>query len=106
MHLSTEEGANTIQGMAHEFFHLWNAKRIRPLPLGPFDYTQLPHTGTLWWIEGVTDYYSALLPYRYGAWNRDAFPVGVVHASSDWPGDERADPIRAIAHVPMWKRTI
>jgi predicted metalloprotease with PDZ domain len=73
MHLSTEEGPNTVQGMAHEFFHLWNAKRIRPRPLGPFDYTQLPRTGSLWWIEGVTDYYSMLLPYRYGAWNREAF---------------------------------
>ena len=73
MHLSAEEGSNTLQGMAHEFFHLWNAKRIRPQPLGPFDYTQLPHTGSLWWIEGVTDYYSMLLPYRYGAWNREVF---------------------------------
>ncbi len=73
MHLATEEGDNTVQGMAHEFFHLWNGKRIRPFPLGPIDYTQLPHTGTLWWVEGITDYYSALLPYRYGAWNRDAF---------------------------------
>jgi len=73
MHLSAEQGPNTLQGMAHEFFHLWNAKRIRPRPLGPFDYTQLPHTGALWWIEGVTHYYSMLLPYRYGAWNREAF---------------------------------
>jgi predicted metalloprotease with PDZ domain len=73
MHLSTEEGSNTLQGMAHEFFHLWNAKLIHPQPLGPFDYTQLPHTGSLWWIEGVTDYYSMLLPYRYGAWNREVF---------------------------------
>jgi len=35
--------------------------------------TQLPHTGALWWLEGVTDYYSMLLPYRYGTWNRDLF---------------------------------
>jgi predicted metalloprotease with PDZ domain len=73
MHLSTEEGLRVLQGMAHEFFHLWNVKRIRAKPLGPFDYTQLPHTGALWWLEGVTDYYSMLLPYRYGAWNRDLF---------------------------------
>jgi predicted metalloprotease with PDZ domain len=73
MHLSTEEGPSVVQGMAHEFFHLWNVKRIRSKPLGPFDYTQLPHTGALWWLEGVTDYYSMLLPYRYGAWNRDLF---------------------------------
>jgi predicted metalloprotease with PDZ domain len=73
MHLTTEEGPEVLQGMAHEFFHLWNAKRIRPKPLGPFDYTQLPKTGALWWIEGVTDYYSMLLPYRYGAWSKDIF---------------------------------
>ena len=73
MHLSAEEGPNALQGMAHEFFHLWNVKRIRSKPLGPFDYTRLPHTGALWWLEGVTDYYSMLLPYRHGAWNRDLF---------------------------------
>jgi predicted metalloprotease with PDZ domain len=73
MHLTTEEGPEVLQGMAHEFFHLWNVKRIRPRPLGPFDYTQLPKTGALWWMEGVTDYYSMLLPYRYGAWNEDIF---------------------------------
>jgi predicted metalloprotease with PDZ domain len=73
MHLSTELGPPVLQGMAHEFFHLWNGKRIRPKALGPFDYTRLPQTGALWWLEGVTDYYSMLLPYRYGAWRRDTF---------------------------------
>ena len=33
---------------AHEFFHAWNVKRLRPLPLGPFDYTQMVHTPSLW----------------------------------------------------------
>lgn len=51
---------------AHEFFHLWNVKRIRSKVLGPFDYTKLPETGALWWLEGVTDYFAYTLPHRYG----------------------------------------
>lgn len=42
----------------HEFFHLWNVKRIRPLLLGPFDYIHPPHTRSLWFAEGITDYYA------------------------------------------------
>jgi predicted metalloprotease with PDZ domain len=57
--------------LAHEFFHLWNVKRIRSSVLGPFDYTVLPKTGALWWLEGVTDYYASSLPYRYGWWGSD-----------------------------------
>jgi len=45
---------------AHEFFHAWNVKRLRPLPLGPFDYSQMAHTPSLWISEGLTSYYGAL----------------------------------------------
>jgi predicted metalloprotease with PDZ domain len=44
--------------VAHEFFHLWNVKRIRPDVLGPFDYTQENYTQVLWVAEGITDYYA------------------------------------------------
>lgn len=44
--------------VAHEFFHLWNVKRIRPDVLGPFDYTKENYTKGLWVAEGVTDYYA------------------------------------------------
>jgi predicted metalloprotease with PDZ domain len=55
--------ANVI---AHEFFHLWNAKRIRPTVLGPFDYTQPACTRALWFVEGVTSYYADLTQVRAG----------------------------------------
>jgi predicted metalloprotease with PDZ domain len=45
---------------AHEFFHAWNVKRLRPRPLGPFDYTQMVHTPSLWISEGLTSYYGEL----------------------------------------------
>jgi predicted metalloprotease with PDZ domain len=66
-------GPGVISVMSHEFFHLWNVKRVRSKPLGPFDYTKLPKTGALWWLEGVTDYYAALLLHRNGWSSEDAF---------------------------------
>ncbi len=69
--LAAGVGPRAKSVLAHEFFHLWNVKRIRSKPLGPFDYTKLPETGALWWLEGVTDYYAFTLPHRYGG-NDDA----------------------------------
>lgn len=66
-------GPRTVQVMAHEFFHLWNVKRIRSEPLGPFDYLKLPKTGALWWLEGVTDYYAHLLLSRYAIQDEETF---------------------------------
>jgi predicted metalloprotease with PDZ domain len=52
--------------VSHEFFHLWNVKRIRPDVLGPFDYTQENYTKVLWVAEGITDYYADLVLRRAG----------------------------------------
>jgi predicted metalloprotease with PDZ domain len=52
--------------LAHEFFHLWNVKRIRPAVLGPFDYTRETPTRLLWMSEGFTSYYGDLLLERAG----------------------------------------
>ena len=51
---------------AHEFFHTWNVKRIRPAELGPFDYTRPVRSLGLWLSEGVTDYYADLILVRSG----------------------------------------
>lgn len=52
--------------VAHEFFHVWNGKRIRPAVLGPFDYTRENYTRNLWVVEGFTTYYTELLLRRAG----------------------------------------
>jgi predicted metalloprotease with PDZ domain len=74
---------------AHEFFHLWNVKRMRPRPLGPFDYSKEQHTTDLWIAEGLTDYYcyyalvkcGVFTPKRYFTW------VGrYVDRLNDMPG--------------------
>lgn len=58
---------------AHEFFHLWNVKRLRPAALGPFDYTKEDYTRSLWFAEGITQYYSYVHLLRSGLWSRDDF---------------------------------
>ena len=50
--------------VAHEFFHLWNVKRIRPDVLGPFDYTRENYTKSLWIAEGFSSYYENLVLVR------------------------------------------
>ncbi|MBS1715128.1 MAG: M61 family metallopeptidase [Armatimonadetes bacterium] len=57
----------------HEYFHCFNVKRIRAACLGPFDYTKPATTSTLWWLEGVTDYYASKLATRAGLMTRDQF---------------------------------
>ena len=64
---SSDAGYRRFAGLvAHEFFHLWNVKRIRPDALGPFDYTKENYTRLLWVAEGVTEYYGNLMVRRAG----------------------------------------
>ena len=65
--------AEALETGAHEFFHLWNVKRLRPAGLGPFDYTREQYTRSLWFAEGVTTYYSYLFLLRSGIWTREEF---------------------------------
>jgi predicted metalloprotease with PDZ domain len=51
---------------AHEYFHLWNVKRIKPKALVPFDYSQESYTTLLWSFEGATSYYDNLITRRAG----------------------------------------
>jgi predicted metalloprotease with PDZ domain len=57
---------NFLSLCAHEYFHLWNVKRIRPEALGPFDYSKENYTNLLWVAEGITSYYDELAMYRAG----------------------------------------
>ena len=63
----TREGYLEWLGLvAHEFFHAWNGKRLRPVELGPFDYEREVYTRGLWVVEGFTSYYGDLLVHRAG----------------------------------------
>jgi predicted metalloprotease with PDZ domain len=58
---------------AHEFFHLWNVKRIRPASLEPVDYTKEQYTPSLWFAEGVTSTYGSYTLVRTGIWSKEQF---------------------------------
>lgn len=62
-----EAGYRSFLGLvAHEFYHLWNVKRIKPDALGPFDYTKENYTKLLWVAEGITSYYQGIILRRAG----------------------------------------
>ena len=62
-----------LETAAHEFFHTWNVKRLRPAELGPFDYTRENYSRSLWVAEGITSYYGYLFLLQSGLWTRDQF---------------------------------
>ncbi len=65
--------AETLDAAAHEFFHVWNVKRLRPLELGPWDFTRPANTRGLWIAEGITNYYGHLMQRRAGIWDNARF---------------------------------
>lgn len=65
------EAAATIA--AHEFFHAWNVKRIRPRSLEPVDYAKEQYTRALWFAEGVTSTYASYALERAGLWSKQEF---------------------------------
>jgi predicted metalloprotease with PDZ domain len=62
-----------MQLVAHEFFHLWNVKRIRPIGLEKFDYERENYTPSLWFSEGATSYYDLIIPRRAGIYDGREF---------------------------------
>ena len=68
--LNTESGMNRMMNfLAHEYFHHYNVKRIRPFELGPFDYDKENKTNLLWVSEGLSVYYEYLIVKRAGLIN-------------------------------------
>lgn len=59
--------------ISHEFFHLWNPKRFHSHLLGPFDYQRPVETSTIWFVEGITDYYAELLMVKNGSLSLHTF---------------------------------
>ena len=58
---------------AHEFFHLWNAKRLRPASLEPLDHARPMPSPSLWFVEGVTSTFAEFIRLRSGAATSDEF---------------------------------
>jgi predicted metalloprotease with PDZ domain len=68
-----QERMRLLDLCAHEHFHSWNVKRIRPAGLASFDYENENYTRDLWLAEGFTTYYQEVIPYMAGLFGRDFF---------------------------------
>jgi predicted metalloprotease with PDZ domain len=92
----------------HEFFHVWNVKRLRPAGFGPFDYTREQYTNALWFGEGVTTYYSFVYLLRSGVWTREPFLARLaeeVRALEFEPGQKQMSAESASFHAWFYDRS-
>jgi len=107
-------GEDALDTAAHEFFHVWNVKRLRPVELGPWDFTRPVNTRSLWIAEGLTNYYGALMLRRAGIWSDERYLralAGAIGPVENAPGNrlisaEEASLIASfIDRTPHYQRT-
>ncbi|TGL75902.1 M61 family metallopeptidase [Leptospira yasudae] len=76
--LSKDGYLKLLELLSHEYFHLWNVKRIRPIALGPFDYQKPNLTRELWIAEGITSFYDAYFLVRTKHLNAESYLAKVM----------------------------
>ncbi|XDD52464.1 M61 family metallopeptidase [Leptospira sp. WS92.C1] len=76
--LSKDGYLKLLELLSHEYFHLWNVKRIRPIALGPFDYQKPNLTRELWIAEGITSFYDAYFLLKTKHLSPDAYLAKVM----------------------------
>jgi predicted metalloprotease with PDZ domain len=87
-----------INLVAHEYFHLWNVKRIRPIELGPFNYDQECYTSLLWVMEGITSYYDELLLRRAGFYTKEEF-LSKIQSQINYVEGSPGSRVQPVAHA-------
>ncbi len=94
-----------ISTAAHEYFHVWNVKRVRPAALGPFDYTREQYQPSLWVAEGWTQYYGLATLGRAGIVTRKDFydaMANVIWQNLNAPGRKEVSARMASFNAPFW----
>jgi len=84
--------------VAHEYFHLWNVKRIRPIELGPFNYDEENYTTLLWVMEGVTSYYDELILLRAGYYSEETY-IAKLLSSLNYVEGTIGSRVQPVAHA-------
>jgi predicted metalloprotease with PDZ domain len=99
-----EEAVGTA---AHEFFHVWNVKRLRPVGLGPWDFTRPVVTRGLWIAEGFTNYFGKLAQRRAGLWDDERLLrayAGAIGSIENAPGSKLTSAVDASILAPFIDR--
>jgi predicted metalloprotease with PDZ domain len=88
-----------LEVFAHEFFHCWNVKRIRPKSLEPFNFEKSDMSDELWFAEGFTQYYGELLVLRAGFGSEDDYAANqlgdLINTKMNRPGARAHSPVEA-----------
>jgi predicted metalloprotease with PDZ domain len=90
--------------VAHEFFHSWNVERLRPRSLEPFDFERANMSGELWFAEGFTSYYDALVMKRAGITSVDRYAEaigGLLDVVVNAPGRSIFSPVEMSCEAPF-----
>ncbi len=102
---AARDGYNTDKGyqgflslVAHEHFHLWNVKRLRPLALGPFDYDNENYTTDLWIAEGFTAYYQDIIVRRTNLYPPDNY-LGFLAADINYVANQPGNKVQTLAEA-------
>ena len=95
---ATPKNIDFLNLVAHEYFHLWNVKRIRPIELGPFDYSQENYTSLLWVMEGFTSYYDELILRRTGHYSQEEF-LNKLQSSINYVEGSVGARVQPVAHA-------
>jgi predicted metalloprotease with PDZ domain len=94
-----------MSSAAHEYFHVWNVKRVRPAALGPFDYTREQYQPSLWVAEGWTQYYGQVALRRAGIQDTSVFygrMASLIRANLTAPGRKEVSARMASFEAPFW----
>ncbi len=97
---------------AHEFFHLWNVKRIHPASMDPIDFTKEQYSRAFWFAEGVTNTYASYTMVRTGLWNKNQFyddfsqQVGELESrpANKWQSAEQSSLDAWFEKYPLYNR--
>ena len=108
--LADESSYEGVTGtVAHEFFHVWNVKRLRPVELGPWDFTRPLATRSLWIAEGITNYYGHMMLRHAGLWT-DAQILerlgNTIGGIENAPGSKWMSPEEASLIAPLQDRSV
>ncbi len=84
--------------VAHEYFHLWNVKRLRPKSLVNYDYDNENYTDLLWVMEGVTSYYDELMLRRAGFYSKEDY-LNRLKSTLNWVEGTEGNRVQPVAHA-------
>jgi predicted metalloprotease with PDZ domain len=103
-HTLADGFAGHIESLAHELFHSWNVRRLRPAELEPFDFTRANPTPSLWFAEGFTNYYGPLLERRAGVSDVDRYLEDLnenLGGVITWTGRQYGSPMEMSLRAPF-----